>query len=469
LGRLATGIFVLILITGCQAFAPVTKTNAIPEDEGEVYLYSLPFPQEASRLNFTLADVSAVSADDKRVPLSLRTVEIGSDNMQRQLLVASGWLEPGQYTGFSVKASKASMKNDEGVYDLLVSKDAYVIPAPFTVERGKAAVFNLGFEYASAVEKGYGFTPAFSATRPGMPVNKLVGYVSNRGSDDLTVFDKFARQVVGVIPSGSSPGGIVTDQLTGRSYVALPDDDEVDVVDVSSGDIINRIKLTAGDRPLELALTPDGKLLLSVNTGSNTVSFIDPVALVEVGRAATGYEPVSIVMDRKGGRAYTFNSRSNDITIIDIPNRAVAGTVQTEADPLRGQINKSGDRLYVIFSGSAYMSVYALPALSVLDRVYVGMGASAIKVDTVTGLIYIGKKDEDRVSVFDPFSFIPVDYIDIGGPVSYITIDDENNNLLLLMADDRKVAVVNLNNRKDLAFFDVGDDPYYISLMGERN
>jgi len=66
------------------------------------------------------------------------------------------------------------------------------------------------------------------------------------------------------------------DQRTKRAYVALSGEDEVDVIDVANGEVVDRIKLSGGDRPRELALTPDGRTLLVVNTGSNTVSIIDP-------------------------------------------------------------------------------------------------------------------------------------------------------------------------------------------------
>lgn len=447
----------------------MNKMVAPLEEDGEVYLYVLPFPQEADRLDFTIEGLSAVADDGKEYPLPIRLSKLVGKDMRYQRLLASGRLAPGRYRGFTMKVSKAVLKTEEGTADLLVSKEPYPVTAPFTVDQKRAKVLSLTFKYPESVDKSFGYTPVFSVVLPEKPLTKLVGFASNSGSDDLTVFDKFTKQVVGVIPVGRDPVGMVTDQVLNRTYLALSGDDEVDVIDVTAGEFVNRIKLAVGDRPNELALTPDGKILLSVNTGSNTVSFIDPASFIELSRVGTGYEPVSILVDRQGMRAYTFNARSNDITIIDIPNRSAIGSVPTESDPLRGQLNKAGDRLYVIFAGSSYMAVYSLPTFSVINRVYLGLGMSSIKVDQATDLIYIGKKDEPRISVFDPFSFIPVDYIDAGGPVSYMTIDNENNNLVILMRESRTVAVVNLNNRNELSLFDVGDDPYYLTLMGERN
>jgi YVTN family beta-propeller protein len=68
-------------------------------------------------------------------------------------------------------------------------------------------------------------------------------------------------------------------------------------------EVVNRLRLNSGDRPRELALTPDGRTLLCVNTGSNTVSFIDPGSFIEVGRINVGKNPNSILIDQTGRRA----------------------------------------------------------------------------------------------------------------------------------------------------------------------
>ena len=458
----------LFILPGCQTSAYLVKALAPLENEGEVYLYTNPFPQEASRLKFSVAGMSAVRDDGREFPLSLYRPDVNGREMTRQRIFASGRLEPGSYTGFSIKAGKAALDTEEGEAALLIPKEPAVIKAPFVVGSRKAALLELTFNYADAVRKGFGFTPVFTAAAPEKPITELTGYVSNTGSQDLAVFDKKTRRVVGYIPTGRGPSGMAFDQAGRRAYVCLSGDDEVEVIDLAAGAELSRIRLDVGDNPRELGLTPDGRLLVTVNGGSNSVSFVDPASLTVLKKVGVGEGPVSILMDRAGMTAYVFNYRSNSISVLDLVGRKVSGTIPTEPGPLRGQLSRAGDRLYVVHAGSPYMTVFSVPLNEVLNRVYIGIGALSIKVDPRTDLIYVGKSDETRISVYDPFSFIPIDYIDTPAAAGYMAIDGQEDNLLAVMPDNRRIAVISLDSRKTIAVFDAGDDPYYISLMGER-
>lgn len=467
--RRALMLFVMLaVLSGCQAGTFIKKTIAPVEGEGEVYLYARPFPQTAARLKFTIAEVSAVREDGSETPLDVSISDIDGQSMTYQRRLATGRLEPGLYTGFSFKVSKATLTTEEGVADLLVPKEPVKTAAAFEVRSGKAAVYFLAFDYASSVNNNFGFSPVFAASVPEKPITKLVGYVSNKDSYDLTVLDKRARQVAGVIPSGREPGGMAFDQARARAYVALTGDDEVEVMDVSSGSELSRIRLDVGDNPKELALTPDGSQIITVNNGSNSVSFADAGSLTVTKKVGVGEGPVSVLLDRTGRLAYVFNYDKNSISILDLTTKTLAGTIGVEAGPVRGQFNRAGDRLYVIYGGSPYMTVYAVPRYTVINRVYVGMGALSLKVDAHTDLIYVSKAGEDRLYVYDPFSFIPIDYIETPGAASYMAIDDEGDNLFLTVPDSGAVACVSLGARKTLAVFDAGYAPNYISLMGER-
>src|SRR5205814_3221939 len=111
---------------------------------------------------------------------------------------------------------------------------------------------------------------------PPRTIPALTGYCSNGAAHDVTVFDKHTRQISEVQATGREPWGITLDSLSNRAYVALSGEDQVDVRDLQSGETLTHIRLAVGDAPRDLALTPDRRLLLSANSGSNSISFIDP-------------------------------------------------------------------------------------------------------------------------------------------------------------------------------------------------
>jgi YVTN family beta-propeller protein len=438
------------------------------EEEGEVFLYIQPFPQEADRLRFRIEGISLRKSDGMEIPLTVKLADLRGRDMTRQRLLGSAQVPPGSYTGLSFKVKDAHLKVEDGDAALLVADVPTRIDLSFQVSRKRAYLISLAFRPKESILGGIGFSPVFSVSIPPKPIASLTGYVTNYGSNNITVFDKKIGQATGVIATGRGPAGMVLDQIGRRAYVAIPGDDTIEVIDVAAGEVTDKIRLTIGDHPQELALTPDGRILLAVNPGSNTISVIDLAPLTESSRINVGNGPSSILVDRSGRRAYAFNTLASTISVIDILNRALVATIATDPGPLRGQFNRQGDRFYVIHELSSYLSVIDANFFSVTKRLSVGMGMRSIKVDTNTDLVYLGKNHDIVLGIYEPLSFVAVDYLQTGGGINYMTIDGDENNLVVVMAELQRLMITNLISKKALAVIDVGEGPYWVTLMGER-
>jgi YVTN family beta-propeller protein len=126
-----------------------------------------------------------------------------------------------------------------------------------------------------------------------------------------------ARQSAGIpkerylspIEIASSPDGRVL-------YVVCQDSDEVRVVDAQSGKVITSI--TVGRMPRGIALSPDGRQLYVTNAWSDTVSVIDTASLQVTQTLVTGAEPSGVVSDKDGATLYVANRLSGDVSVIDL-------------------------------------------------------------------------------------------------------------------------------------------------------
>ena len=455
-----------LVLYGCQA--TISSLRPPLEEEGEVYLYLQPYPQEAERLRFSIEGISAVSVDGREFPFEISLREIKASDVRRQRLLASCRVPPGSYIGLSFKVKKAILKVEDGEADLLVPEMPVGIDFPFNVSRKRAYVLSLTFKYAESVSGGFSFSPIFSIIIPAKPIISLTGYVSNYGSNNITVFDKKSGQAVKVIATGRGPSGMALDQRSGRAYVALSGDDSIELVDITASEVTDRIRLNTGDQPQELALTFDGKILIVVNKGSNTVSFIDPFSLLEISRVDVGKGPNSILIHPNGTRAFIFNTFSGTVSVIDIPNKAVAATITVDPGPLRGQLNRRGDKVYVIHDWSSYLTVLDPSSLSVLKRFAVRIGMTSIKVDAKTDLVYMGRGRDTGVQVYEPLSFVSVDSIQTGAGIAYMTIDSDENNLYLVCPGKKSLMVSSLVRKRVTSEMDVGEGPYWVTMMGER-
>ena len=461
------GLLILCsFLIGCQA--TLSQLRPSLEEGGAVYLYLQPFSQEAQRLSFSIDTISGVSSDGKEFPLSVSLLELKGGDIRRQRLLATGLLPPGDYSGFSFRTKNASLKGEAGESALRVPEASTKIDFRFSVNRQRAYVFSLIFKYTESVEAGFGFSPAFSIFSPDRPAVNLMGFVTNSRSNDITVFNKKTLQAFEVIATGRGPSGMALDQRTRRAYVALAGEDSVDVIDIAAGIISDRVRLNPGDEPWELALTPDGRTLLSANKGSNTVSIIDTSSRVELTKIRVGNAPTSILVEQTGRRAFVFNNLSNTISVIDISGGGLITSIATDPGPVRGQFNRRGDKLYVIHELSPYVLVINPNSLSVAGRFPVRSGMIAARVDTNTDLVYLARKRDFVVGLYDPFSFAAVGFVNTGASVVQMAVDGDENNLFMVSPDTKSILASHLIGNRIVGQLDVGEGPYWVTLMGER-
>lgn len=449
------------------ACAHAPRPAAPLEREGEVWVYLEPFPGGAERLAFTVGQALAERADGTAVPLAIRHGDLSArDRAER--LVAAGRLPPGSYVAVLLQIARASLAGEGGRADLLPPKAPVRVELPFAVRPREAAAVALSLRYGASVGTGFSFTPAFGAAIPARPPPQIAGFASASGSAAIFELDLRARRVAAVLPTAGAPAGLALDDRGGRLYVALPDDDAVQVLDAYVGDERERIPLRPGDGPRELALLPDGRTLLVANAGSATASFVDVATRQEVSRVGIGEDPVQLLLDRAGRRAYVPCRRSASVAVLDLATRTLAATVRTEAEPVRAQLSRDGGRLFVAHAASPYLLAIPVPDFSLPQRIAVGIDASALQLDPRTDLLYVGRRDEDALRLYDPRALVPVAYLELPGWASRAAIDDAQNLLFALLPGRPSVVAVDLAGARAVAEVDVGDAPYQIVIAGER-
>lgn len=465
----AVSIVVLLLASGIFGCAPRSVlSHAHRENGGRILLYLQPVSQEAEKLRFLIDGISAVQEDGTEFPLTPSIVEFrGADRRWVQNLLASEVTPPGAYKGISIRIKKASLLLEEGEASLLVPDEAVFVPRGYHVGQGKALALFLAFDPSKSIRGEIGFEPVFSFITFGKELANLIGFATSSESDIVTIFNKRTMEVTSVLGTGANPRGMVLDQRAGRGYVAVSGGNAVEVIDVSREEIIARIALNLLDDPVELALSPDGKILVTANYGSNTAGIINARSMDLAGTIRVGEGPTSVVIDPNGVRAYVLNSLSSSVSVIDLPRNELLATMGLEGAPLRGAFNRRGNKLYVVLSDSPFLTVIDPSRLTVIERIYVGIGAVSIKVDTQSDLVYIGKRS-GGISIIDPISRMIIDRIDVVGGAFSMTIDSEENALFVLQSDRKTLQKINLISKKVMRDFEVANGAYSVSVMGER-
>jgi YVTN family beta-propeller protein len=266
---------------------------------------------------------------------------------------------------------------------------------------------------------------------------------------------------------GSGPMGAVLDQRREWVYVALAGESTIAAIDVGTAAFFRRLRLNFADEPVEIALSPDGRILVSANRGSNTASLIDTDSLREIERVRLPSEPTSVVMSPVQPRAFLLQPLSNTISVVDLLQREIFTTQTLEETPLRGAVSADGTSLYVIAKNSPNLLVIDPTSLSVTGRIFVGMGAASIKLDPATGLVYIGKR-MGGVAVVDPSLGMPIDRFRVDGSAVSLAIDGDENSLFVASSDKETIQQMGLISQKVSGAIEVEEGCYAVVLMGER-
>jgi YVTN family beta-propeller protein len=457
----------LVFAVGCAQPELHTKPSLV--DEGEVYLYLQPVPEAYQQLRFTIGSLSAYRQDGAEVPLNLTVAELdGATLIGKQRLLASGLLPPGTYSGLSMRVTSAVIRGDSGESALFLPETPIRVVHSFKVIRKKATPLFLAFDPAGGFTIGVRFAPAFSIQDPRLPPVDLIGYVSCAESNIVSMFNKKTMQVVDVAATGKGPKGMVLDQRRRKVYVALSGEDALIVIDVLTGEITNRLSLNFGDEPTELAITPDGRTLVAVNTASNTASIIDAVSLVETNKVKVGNHPTSAAINPVASRAFITDALSNTVSVVDLNQQKLLTALTTGATPLRAVFNERDDRLYIINRDSPDMTVVAPASLTVTQRIFTGMGAISIGTADQTGLIYVGKRFGNEIAVIDPRSSMFIDQIGIAGTAAYLEIDARENSLFVVLPDRNVLQKVNITSKRIVSEIEVGEGAYAVVVMGKR-
>lgn len=123
-----------------------------------------------------------------------------------------------------------------------------------------------------------------------------------------------------------------------------------------------------------IALTPDGKVLLAVNSPDSSLSIYDisnatRLAPLLIGEPPVGLEPVS-VKARTNGEAWVVNEVSDTVTVVSLSDGAILDTLQVPDEP--ADVHFAAGKAFVTCSGSRQLRVFDAATRALLATIPLG-------------------------------------------------------------------------------------------------
>jgi YVTN family beta-propeller protein len=141
--------------------------------------------------------------------------------------------------------------------------------------------------------------------------------------------------------------------------------------------------------PDDLALSPDGKRLYVVCSGSDEVLVVDTAARAAAGHVAVGKVPRGIALSPDGKRFYVTNSWSDTVSEVDALSLQVLRTLPAGFEPTGVTLDAARNVLYVANRLSDDISLIDLAAGADVRRLAAGRGASYMAASPDGGHIYV--------------------------------------------------------------------------------
>ena len=252
-------------------------------------------------------------------------------------------------------------------------------------------------------------------------------YISNYGGGTdhtITAVDLVGQRPLQVIDLGVLRGPHGLEFVDGVLWFTAEGANAVGRYDPATGQV-DQVLGTGQHRTHMLAVSPDGKRIVTTNVSSGTVSVIEQRTDAPAGGSphvewqqtvisvGPGAEGLDVAPD--GREAWVANAGDGTISVIDLAAKRV---VQTLAVEVRGanrlKFTPDGSLVFVSTLGGPDVTVLRAATRAVVTRVPVGHGAAGIQMQPDGRRVYVACTPDSYVAVIDVPSLAVVGRITAG-------------------------------------------------------
>jgi len=323
---------------------------------------------------------------------------------------------------------------------------------------------------------------------PEHPANyREFAYVTNGGSNTVSVFDVVNVRLDREIQVGQNPTGVTANPKGNEVYVVnsgqlnSSSNGSVSVIDTEKNAVVATIPVRR--KPYFVEVDPGGDLAYVANSGSDSVSIIDLKLRKEIADIATGQGPGLARISPDGKSLVVTNRIANTVSILDpalLRTRALIPGCPGATDAV---ILPDSSKAFVACTGSHKIMAIALARSADASK----SNHTEARPDAVEALLDVGRSpvhlalkpdggelfssnfDSDSVSeVGTSFNDVSGTYLMGSHPVRGLV---SNDNSLLYVSNFRsqEVTVYSIDDGKRSGSIHVGDGPDALAFSTEGN
>jgi YVTN family beta-propeller protein len=305
-------------------------------------------------------------------------------------------------------------------------------------------------------------------------------YITNRGSNNVSVINTINNNVTATIKVGTNPTGVAVSPDGAKVYIANENGRSISVIDAASNSVLNTIDLVSNppynQHPFGLAVSPDGsKLYISTRSrhesteaiGSAYINVFNTTTYSLIATITTESPdgPNGLIVSPDGTKLYaTNNSTTGKVYVINTATNSVATTINVGTKPYGIAIKPDGSKVYVANQNDATVSV-----INTADNTVATFPIGTTATTTLTGValsadgarLYVTDALGHTLKVINTSDNEILTSISTGGqkPIG-VSIAPDGKKVYVANANSNTVSVINPATNLATNVISVGTEPW---------
>ncbi|HEY2394583.1 MAG TPA: PQQ-dependent catabolism-associated beta-propeller protein [Rudaea sp.] len=294
-----------------------------------------------------------------------------------------------------------------------------------------------------------------------LPIALLLCAMAPAGAETAYVSDEQANVVhvlsapdwsVHDIPVGKRPRGMVRSHDGKFLYVALGNDDRIDVIDLAARKVVKSIP--SGPDPERFAVSPDGKWLYVANENDSLVSFVDIAAKKVVRTVEVGAEPEGMAASPDGRWVICTSESASLVHFIDAGTGKLVDSVLVGTRPRDAQFNADGTRLWVSSETRGTVAIFDVATRKVLHTIDFDSDPNAPDTVQAVGIafapdqkhVYVALGRGNAVAEVNADTFAVEGYDPVGSRNWGVALSPDGSHLFAANGLSGNVTVIDLRD-----------------------
>jgi len=293
-------------------------------------------------------------------------------------------------------------------------------------------------------------------------------YITNAGSNTVSVIDTARNVVVATVSVGSGPMGVAVNPSGTRVYVASLTTNSVVVIDTATNTVSATVAVAGS--PVGVAVNPSGTRVYATTIFSNNVSVIDTATNAVVATIPVSTTPAGIAVNSSGTRAYvaimgTGNNPGSTVQVVDTATNVVIANVAVGVGPQTVALNPAGTLAYATVAGSNSVAVIDTATNRVVRNIAVGGSPGGIVVNPSGTRIYVAIFDMDNLAVIDTATNVVIATVAVGTSPGGVAVTPAGTRVYVANFDSDDVSVIDTATNAVVATIPVGMAPFALGLF----